>query len=143
MIQSDTIEEDNVSSAVPSYETPNAFGDDNSVDDGVYTVKSNKTNRFFKELGEMYQREVNKINELSYDQFKTDNSKTDRQKINLNIKEINRMLSEVERMITHASKLKTESGADSGVFWKGTVDRFTKINEKMLRLSNKIREMNA
>lgn len=135
--------EDNTSSTVPGYETPNAFGEQGPVDDGAYVIKSKDTDKFFKALGEMYDREVNKINELSYDQFRHDDSKTDRQKINLNIKEINRMLSEVERMITHASKLKTENGADSGVFWKGTVDRFTKINEKLLRLSTKIREMNA
>lgn len=41
------IDEDNVSSVVSGYETPNAFGDNNSVDDGAYIVKSNKSDRFF------------------------------------------------------------------------------------------------
>lgn len=142
----DSLEEDNTTSAVEGFDTPYAFGKKKQGKDSVYSKNVPETHRFYKQIGEAIDKlKVNKkiIQELNYFDFKSDDTKSDRQKINLNIKEINKMLSEVERMINHAGKLKQESGADQTVFWKGTVDRFTKINEKLIRLSNKIREMNS
>lgn len=152
-IDRDFVVEDNTTASVDGYETPKAFGDEpDDVDGDTYTEEVPDTDLYFKAMDEMFSRvnrlidlKVNKkqIQELTYNDFKSDNTKTDRQKINLNIKEMNRMLREVEQMISHAAKLKSESGADSNVFWKGTLDRFTKINEKLIRLSGKIREMHS
>lgn len=144
----DELDEENTSSSVEGYSTPYAFGKkERPVDDEAYSKKVPKTD-FYKKMAESIDRidrQVNKkiVSELNYNDYKSDQSNTERQKINLNIKEINRQLMEVERMITHAYKLKTESGADNGVFWKGTLGRFQKINEKLLRISGKIREMNS
>lgn len=80
--------------------------------------------------------------EANYNDFKNDPNTNPKQKINSHILEINKRLREVEQMITHASKLKTETGADQSVFWKGTLGSFKKIDERLLRLSSKIRELN-
>lgn len=93
-----------------------------------------QTNKWFKKMDEV-------LNEVSYKQYKTDESMTNKQKINNAIIEINRKLHEIERAVKHASKLKTEVGADQGIFLKGTMTKFHKINERMLRISNYIREM--
>lgn len=145
-----SLDEDNVSSSVGEYSTPKAFSkkESDKPADNVYSKTVPETHNFYKKMGESISRidsQVNtkKLQELNYNDFKSDSSNTERQKINLNIKEINRQLHEVERMINHASKLKMESGADNSVFWKGTLGRFQKINEKLLRISGKIREMNS
>lgn len=143
----DALEEENTSDNVGAFDTPNAFGAKKRKKDSVYSEYVPETHNFYKKIAEsIIESEVsnkNLLNELSYPAFKADDTKTERQKINLNIQEINRKLSEVERMINHASKLKMETGADNSVFWKGTIAGFTKINEKLIRLSGKIREMNA
>ena len=119
--------------------TPYAFSKKVQVpDDEAYSEDVPDTNRFFKQINDIY---IKALNELNYKTFKTDDTKTERQKINSNIMEINRTLREVERMISHASKLKTESGADQTVYWKGTLGSFNKIKERLNRLSNKIVEM--
>lgn len=142
------LDEDNTTASIEGFDTPEAFGKKKHKSDGAYSEPVPETHNFYKKIAESIaavDSEVNKKNifELAYPDFKSDDTKTDRQKINLNIKEINRKLSEVEQMITHAGKLKIEIGVDNTVFWKGTVERFSKINEKLLRLSNKIREMNS
>lgn len=144
----EVLDEDNTSSSVEGYDTPYAFGSSNKKKDAVYSKRVPKTNRFYVKMGESIDRIDKQINQLSlselnYPDFKSDQSRTDRQKINLNIKLINARLSEVEQMINHAGKLKLETGSDNTVFWRGTVDRFSRINEKLSRLSNKIREMTA
>ena len=143
------LEEDNTSASVDGYSTPFAFSKkEKKVADSVYSETVPETHRFYKKMAEAIKKidaKVNrkKIQEINYNDFKSDESSTERQKINLNIKEINRQLHEVERMINHAARLKTESGANNSVFWKGTLGRFQKINEKLLRISSKIREMNS
>lgn len=85
----------------------------------------------------------NILAELSYNDFKNDDAGNSRQKINNSISEIGKKLREVEIAITHASKLKTETGADQSIFWKSTQGKFAKINERLIRLSTKIREFNT
>jgi len=139
------IDEDNTTSNLDGGEgqpqTPYAFNKKvvEPEDDGAYTEPINLTDRFFKQIDDIYTR----VSEINYKDFKRDDSKTERTKINEHIIQINAKLREVEQMINHASRLKVESGADQTVFWKGTLRNFTKINERLLRLSNKIREMNV
>ena len=109
----------------------------------IYVKKVQHTDKFLK-TWEAIDRSIAKIvSEASYGDFKDDSSRTTRQKINTSIIEINRKLREVDQMITHASKLKLESGADQSVFWKGTLKNFQKIDERLLKLSTKIREINT
>lgn len=89
------------------------------------------------------QNENNLLNEISYQNYRSDETVSPKQKINQTIKEINSKLSEVEKMIGHSQKFKNEIGADNGVFYKDTIARFQKISERLLRISAKIREYNS
>jgi len=138
------LEEDNVTSNLDGGEgqpnTPYAFTKKVHVpDEESYTDIVHPTDRFFKQIDDIYRR----VNEANYNDFKKDDTRNERTKINEHILLINKRLREVEQMINHASRLKLESGANQTVFWKGTLRNFTKINERLIRLSNKIREMSA
>ena len=143
------LDEDNTTASIEGFDTPEAFGKKKHKADGAYSEPVPETHNFYKKIAESIAAvdfEVNKnknISELAYPDFKSDDTKTDRQKINLNIKEINRKLSEVEQMIRHSQKFKNEIGADSGVFYKDTFNRFQKISERLMRISSKIREFNT
>lgn len=128
-------------------QTPFAFRkDEKDPDDDSYSEPVHETDILFKKFESNYKKMSAKIaalNEVNYKDFKADDSKTERQKINSNVLEISKKLREVEQMINHARKLKTESGADQNVFWKGTLSSFLQIKERLNRLSNKITEMNS
>jgi len=134
-IDHDNIEEDNVSSNIPPVDTPYAFGKKvKDPDDVSYSEPVEATERFFKKMQET-------IAELNYKDFKKDDTKNEKQKINNSILEINKKLREVEQMVNHAARLKIETGQDESVFWKGTARSFVKIKERLNRLTNKIVEV--
>lgn len=81
------------------------------------------------------------INEVSYADFKNDDSATAKQKINNSINEVNRQLYKLERSISQTMKLKIESGIDNKLFYKNTFGKFNKIQERLNRLSHNIREL--
>ena len=138
------LEETNVTSNLDGGEgqpnTPYAFSKKVHIpDEEGYSEPVHPTDRFFKQIDDIYRR----VNEANYNDFKKDDTRNERTKINEHIVLINRKLREVEQMINHASRLKLETGSNQTVFWKGTLNNFTKINERLIRLSNKIREMSA
>jgi hypothetical protein len=78
---------------------------------------------------------------VSYRDYKKDPTSTPAQKVNNGIAEVNKMLGEMEKIVQNNLKLKTEMGVDSSHFWKNTSARFSKINERIVRLSNKLKEL--
>ena len=91
-----------------------------------------------------YKRMMNQmmgINEVSYREYKKDPTSTPQQKVNRGIMEVNKMLGEIEKIVNNNLRLKTETGVQSGHFWKTTGDRFRKINERMLRVANRLKEL--
>ena len=50
--------------------------------------------------------------------------------------EVNKMLAEMEKIVANNLRLKTEMGVDSSHFWKATGKRFSRINERMIRIAN-------
>lgn len=119
--------------------------EDNVTGSGeVYSRK--KT--FEEEEGCEYDDKIDEIHErmlaeINYSDYKNDESKTSRNKINSNINLINTKLREVEQMINHASKLKMESGVNSSIFGTRTLSKFSSIKERLNRLSQKIVEMHS
>lgn len=81
------------------------------------------------------------INEISYSDFKNDDSSTFKQKINNSINEVNKQLHRLEQSVKQSIKLKTEMNAENKVFYKSTVGKFNKIQERLNRLSHNIREL--
>lgn len=86
--------------------------------------------------------EIKQLSEARYKDWATDPASTPSQKINRSIQEVNRKLYEIEQLVNRSMKLKTEAGLDQDVFWKQTVSKFNRISERMLRVGNKLRELN-
>lgn len=145
------IEEDNNTSNLDGGfgqpQTPNVFIEkEREPDDASYSEPVEETDKFYKKIEDIYHRinlRVESLNEAKYSDYVSDDTQTQRQKINNHILEINRKLREVEQMINHASRLKSESGSDQGIFWKKTIGSFVKIRERLNRLSSKIVEMGS
>lgn len=141
------LDEDNSGNSGGEYLTPNAFvSKESEPEDDSYPVKVQSTERFYRKIEDIYNRTnsiVSVLTEGNYSDFRNDDTKSERQKINGNIIEINRKLREVEQMISHASKLKLETGAGSDIYWKATARSFLKIKEKLNRLSQKIVEIGS
>jgi len=85
--------------------------------------------------------ETGQLNETSYRDFKKDPTSTPQQKVNRGIAEVNKMLGLMEKIVNNNIRLKTEMGVNSDHFWKSTGRRFAKINERMTRIANRLKEL--
>lgn len=148
------IEEANVTGNLDGGEgpvkTPHAFASSEDEDDldsdhievlGYRKSKKDKLNT--RKLESLERKLERKINEISYNEFKNDDSMKAHQKVNQSIKEINRMMWEVEKIVNQNSKLKTEMGVHNGQYWKSTQKRFGKISERMLKVARKLKDLSA
>ncbi len=147
-------EMNSTASAGGEYMTPNAFGkvDDDTIDQGGMK-RVPKTNRIFKKMTSTQKMESKStykkmmsemygiVNEVSYRDYKKDPTSTPSQKVNRGINEVNKMLSEMEKIVSNKLRLKTEMGVQSNHFWKSTGKRFSKINERMVRIANRLKEL--
>jgi len=150
----DEIEEANVTANLDGGEgpvrTPNAFSksdDEEDLDDDHIEVlgykKSKKTNKHITAMEALERKLEESINEISYKEYKKDDSRKDYQKVNDSIKKINRMMFEMERIVNQNSKLKNESGVHTGQYWKSTQKRFGKISERMLKVARTLKELSV
>ena len=143
------LEEISTSASTPGYNTPNAFASGTEKDDKK--KKKNATNSTgYKIVGEKKMSKKSKhkdimaeIYGLNYKSYKSDESMTPKQKVNGAIKEVAKKMLAVERIVNRNIKLKTESGVDSGQYWKSTRSNMKKIYERMIRVANKLRELSA
>lgn len=110
--------------------TPFAFSD-TEEDESVDSFEES-----FKKINDA----IETLNEISYTDYRKDDTQSTKQKLNNSIVEINKGLAHAEKLIGHALKLKMEVGANQSIFFKDTFRKFTKIGERMNRLQNKIRE---
>lgn len=150
----DEIEESNVTGNMDGgagpIKTPNAFvkdGDEDKLDNDHIEVlgykKSKKSNMNTTKMESLERKLEKKINEISYKEYKSDDSRHDYQKVNDSIKKINRMMFEMERIINQSAKLKNEAGVHNGQYWKSTQNRFGKISERMLKVARTLKELSA
>lgn len=103
--------------------------------------KLKKTNLYTKKLESFENKMETKINEISYKDYKRDDSMKDYQKINDSIKKINSMMYKMERIVKQNTKLKKEAGVHNGQYWKSTQRRFEKISERMDFIARKLKEL--
>ena len=156
-IDEEELEEMSTTAGVPGYQTPNAFQskpksakdkekEEDTVDQAGMT-KVKKTNKIFKpmESKSTYKKMMAEmygiVNEISYREYKKDPTSTPQQKVNRGIMEVNKMLGEMEKIVANNLRLKTEMGVQSNHFWKSTGKRFSKINERMIRIANRLKEL--
>ena len=123
--------------------TPYAFIDGDKDKAGKKKQKDNaETSTGYEMVNDsMYKRMMKSLNEISYREYKKDPTSTPQQKVNRGIMEVNKMLGEIEKIVNNNLRLKTESGVQSGHFWKTTGNRFRKINERMLRVAHRLKEL--
>ena len=127
--------------------TPYAFrkaGDDEKDEPKSYGyTKAKKTSVYTKKLESFENKMERKINEISYKDYKRDDSMKDYQKINDSIKKINSMMYKMERIVNQNTKLKKESGVHNGQYWKSTQRRFEKISERMITVAQRLKELSS
>ena len=138
--EEDELEEANVTGNLDGGEgppkTPYAFGkkEDEKGSAEKLGYKKVKQESTFMKMSRL-------MNEVSYRDFKKDPTSTPQQKVNRGIMEVNKMLGEMEKIVNNNLRLKTEMGVQSNHFWKATGKRFSKINERMIRIANRLKEL--
>jgi len=83
------------------------------------------------------------VNELTYHQFKTDDSSPNYRKINTSINEMNSLMFKIERIAGQAARLKTEDGISNDRLWKSTRGKITRIAERLLKVAKKVRDIGS
>ena len=156
----DELDEISTTAGVPGYQTPMAFTGGLPKYEkrrkkiaktaGYKLAKKKKKPVYYgakykktKPLGESMKHSniIAEIFGLNYPSFKKDETRNSKQKVNGAIKEINKRLFEIDRIINRASKLKKEAGVGRDSYWKSTGPRITKIAERLIKVSQKLREL--
>ena len=150
-LKEEDLEESNVTGNIDGGEgppkTPYAFDGDRKEDEEKKKKNATSSTGYEMVKDSLYKKmmsmihETGQLNETSYRDFKKDPTSTPQQKVNRGIMEVNKMLAEIEKIVTNNLRLKTETGVQSGHFWKTTGKRFAKINEKMLRVAHRLKEL--
>tara|TARA_R110000851_G_scaffold100100_3_gene215546 strand:- start:1626 stop:2102 length:477 start_codon:yes stop_codon:yes gene_type:complete len=121
--------------------TPYAFGDGSKKSKKKQKDNAETATNFELVNDSLYKRMMTSLNETSYQDYKKDPTSTPQQKVNRGIAEVNKMLGNMEKIVNNNLRLKTEMGVHSNHFWKSTGNRFAKINERMTRISNRLKEL--
>ena len=143
-IKNEDLDEANVTGNVDGFETPHAFGKKEDENDNAEVFdykKSGISDKHFESTYKRMMKELEALNEVSYRDYKKDPTSTPQQKVNRGINEVNKMLGAMEKIVNNNLRLKTEMGVQSNHFWKSTGKRFAKINERMTRIANRLKEL--
>ena len=131
--------------AVAGYSTPHAFA-------GKSLISKKKIRAVAEKLGwkltkrgkEALNRKVDEIiNEgtSKYYKFRNDQEKTARQKIGLSIREAKKALGLVNAQLKILSRYKNEFGYTAESYWKRTLKDIYRIEERLVKISHKLREI--
>lgn len=150
LLEVDDLSETNVTGNLDGGEgpvkTPGAFGTEEDENDNAEVLgykKVDDAKQNFENKSTYAKMMSQLIKEVSYNDYKRDDSMTNKKKVNKAIAEINRKLFEVEKILNQNVKLKTETGVNSGQYWKSTKTRMGKISERLLKISKKFRDLSA
>lgn len=136
------LNEMNVTANVDGYQTPYAFSDTESEEEHKKNMKS-RAEVFDYETSDEEKNNTVKLNEGKslYHLFRDHPDLSPEQKVGVSIREINKLLSEVEKLIKVSSKYKNESNIKNEKLWKTTNRFFNKLEERLGKISIKIKEM--
>jgi hypothetical protein len=126
MIRERMIDEMNTTGGVEGYNTPFAFSGKDS--------EKKKAKRQADLTG------YSVVNENRWLALKQDES-TAQSKIGRGISNINKQLKEMERFLNWYGKIKNESGVSNKSYWKRTNSHIYSIQERLLKLDQKIRQI--
>ena len=139
------LEEMTTTGAVAGFETPHAF-----------VGKSAKNKKRIKDIAERLGWKLTergkealnrKVDELvsegtsKYYKFRNDQEKTARQKIGLSVRETKKALGQVNAQLKILSRYKNEFGYTADNYWKRTLKDIYRIEERLVKISQKLREL--
>lgn len=134
------MDEGSTTGNIATYETPNAFTGDEE-DDGTTAVDLTDPEYAYSIKAPKKRRNSVKLHELSYKNYKRDESKSAVQKINHNILEVNKKIRELAQKLNHSIKLKSEQNLSDSVHWKRTNEALRKMHQRISVLSEKANEL--
>lgn len=131
--------EGSTTAGVPGYSTPKAFSGEEGGEGASNLKRITKSTGYDIRAKKTRNHSID-LHEVSYLDFKKDESRSTVKKVNESIIEINRKLREINRLLTHSSKLKTETSLDDSVLWKKTNEALLKISDRMSEIADKTRK---
>ena len=123
------LSEASTTSNVAGYETPMAFSGGRKKDKKKRKdISTNSTG-------------YNVVKEGRYHDYRNDESMTPKQKIGRSMREIRDSLNELNRLVKMNVRLKNELKVDSRSYWKNTHKALNKISERLVKLANKVGQL--
>jgi len=139
------LDEITTSASVGGYLTPHAFAGKSLINRKKIKAVAEKLGwKLTKRGKEALNQKVDEImNEgtSKYYAFRSDQEKTSRQKIGLSIREAKKALGRVDAQLKILSRYKNEFGYSSSNYWKRTLKDIYKIEERLVKISHKLREL--
>jgi len=123
------LDEATTSGATPGYQTPNAFSD------GSKKSKKKRNERATNST------DYTVVKEGKYHDYRNDDSLSPKQKIGRSMREVRDSLSNLENLVKMNVRLKNELNVDSQSYWKNTHKALNKISERLVKLSNKVGQL--
>ena len=88
-----------------------------------------------------YMKVKESVNEGKYHQYRNDETMTPKQKIGRSMREIRDSLNELDKLVKMNVRLKNELNVDSRSYWKNTHKALNKISERLVKLANKVGQL--
>ena len=82
-----------------------------------------------------------KVNEGKYHDYRNDDTMTPKQKIGRSMREVRDGLNNLEKLVKMNVRLKNELNVNSDSYWKNTHKALHKISERLVKLANKVGQL--
>lgn len=129
----ETMDEMSTSSGAGAYNTPKAF----STPEQARKKKKMKYAGVAESMDKKYEQLIE-----SYKKFALGDSKsTPDRKVKETIKEVSKKLQEIEQLVRYSSRLKTESGLSRKGYGPSVDKALTKISERLVKISERVRAL--
>lgn len=129
----DDIDEASTSSGAGAYNTPKAF----STPEQARRKKKMKYAGVAESMDKKYEKLIE-----SYKKFALGDSKmTPDKKVKETIKDVSKKLQEIEQLVRFSSRLKTESGLSRDGYGPAVNNALTKISERLVKISERVRAL--
>ena len=135
----DELEEQNTTSAVAGYNVPGAFTTAKKFKKKKFTWAGGQVNESKHTAEDILEKKYEQLIE-GYRDFKSGDVKPS-SKVKSTIQEIAKKLQEIETLVQYNSKLKTESGVTSSAYGPATQKALSKISERLVKISERVRSL--
>ena len=136
------LDEINTTAAVASYNTPGAFLTPAQYEKTKKKIKyETVTSKPTQTTEDILEKKYEELLE-SYRRFATeDKTLSPEQKVKTTIKDIAKKLQEIETIVNYNTRLKTESGISASTYGSSTQKALTKISERLIKISERVRAL--